>query len=250
MLDLESAEGAILKFLANFVDSSDDGGGARDVHVDLLSSHLAASVPQMDSGRLLPPMERPSPQVASYSMVRGMDQHLERMQAHGSRAESRFLKGTPPTNDILERLEVRQRELSYLSGRGRPAPTHESDRVSIFSQSVSDLPELQGATRSSMSARGGTRPAWNWSQVRAPDSPRVATAHDGRPLTMSSPRSARGFAMAASASTTSYSSTFRGTQNERFDRSIQPFAANGTRSEILATSSHSLCSGTGKIGYF
>jgi hypothetical protein len=188
--------------------------------------------------------------LASYSLVRGMDQHLERMQAHGSRAESRFLKGTPPTNDILERLEVRQRELSYLSGRGRPAPTHESDRVSIFSQSVSDLPELQGATRSSMSARGGTRPAWNWSQVRAPDSPRVATAHDGRPLTMSSPRSARGFAMAASASTTSYSSTFRGTQNERFDRSIQPFAANGTRSEILATSSHSLCSGTGKIGYF
>ena len=50
------------------------------------------------------PTVRPSPQVASYSRVLGMDDHVNRMS--GSTAgSSRFLAADPP-RDILERLEV------------------------------------------------------------------------------------------------------------------------------------------------
>lgn len=193
-------------------------------------------------------VDAPGPQIAPYSMVLGMDKHLARMTG-SSAGSSRYLQATPPrTRDTLhERLAIRQRELSYLSVGDHTSPR---PRGTPRSHGNFALPQLQSGVAT----------------------PRSRT-YD-RPATVGSPRTARAFVDAvrgdgqgAAAATSThdvnkliqarssmgasmYAASFRGTQNDRYDRSIRPYAANGARSEILATSSHSLCSGSGKFGYF
>jgi hypothetical protein len=204
-----------------------------------------------------------------------MDKHIARMTGSDS---SRFLQTRPRGETELQ--EVRQRELSYLSTRGHVGPRPNTTWVSPRSQGVSSLPTLRGDQAESgrervlASLRSSRTYQGNWSQTRSPGSVRAATAHGTRAATVSSPRTSRSFLStvesdgqgAATATSTHdmselaqarssmgssmYAATFRGMPNERYDRSMRPYAANGARSEIMATSSHSLCSGSGKFGYF
>ena len=124
------------------------------------------------------PDVRPSPQVACYSRVLGMDDHVNRMS--GSTAgESRFLAASPPTH-ILERLEGRQRELSFLSARGRQqSHSREQSRAALFSDSMGNLPGVREVS----SARGGNRQADNWDGGRTSAFP-VMPHDDARPATV------------------------------------------------------------------